>query len=90
MNGYNNSSNRRVMRSTTCDMHVTPSPSMRPMLMQTLRMAINSGDAVMAANLYRTLAGEQAAAKVGPRDVLGKVGGWLDEQSSYKYDFLSQ
>lgn len=63
--------------------------AMRPNLTRALNMAVESGDAATAANLFSVLAGPEAAAHLGPRDVLDKVGGWLATQSELANEVMA-
>ncbi|MFC4349864.1 hypothetical protein ACFO5Q_18590 [Kordiimonas lipolytica] len=63
--------------------------AMRPNLTRALIMAVESGDAATAASLFPVVAGPGAAAHMGPRDVLDKVGAWLSSQSELANEVMA-
>lgn len=63
--------------------------AMRPNLIRALVIAVESGDAATAASLFSVIAGPEAAAHLGPRDVLEKVGAWLSSQSELANEVMA-
>lgn len=54
--------------------------AMRPTLMQTLKVAVMSGDAPAARRLYREINGPQSTSGMSSKDALSHIDGWLSRQ----------